>query len=428
MDTIQVAGREYHRHPASAIYSELGVDQGSLQSSIAHHGQLEPIVIMRNEEGLQLVIDGWQRLTAIQALEADGEWHASEPMFALIDADVEPYRYAAAKNVARRQMTRAQRARVAWRHLKETDLGLTDTDAAKMMNVTKSEMKGWRDIERVAAGLEEEHGAQLIENVESGAWPYASASRICKAAMDKKLDFDIEIHETEGSGLGALAVLEATVDRLEKEARVLRQRKAIEKKVVAHRKSLNVSVEVYDAVYEAFAEDFIPGLKHFYLDVAANLDPYGVGGDALTAAKAFIDGSKADHKELIAKVRKARKDEADEYKRLQQEDAERAAEAQRKAEERRKAQAERDAEAAETAGDEGSDEETPETDDEPPSGVDTLEAHNAAIMLESSFADTQNTANEFLSEAFELNDSSYDTELLRAARAAVTEWLADVEG
>lgn len=252
MERLTVDGVEFRRHPASGMYRDVGTDPEGLMASINAVGQLEPIVCYA-DEGEMVVVDGWSRLEAIAAL-------GKIPMTATLPKEAEPYHYAAARNVARRQMTRAQRARVAWAYLQDKTLGIKDTEACAMFRVEKHEIRGWAAIDRavVKAG---EQGAVLMGRIESGQWPLSLAVRACKEAVRTQADMDAliraadgkheEMDDPEPASLESSKRLAALLEDIQARVRWHEEKKkkaADEERLRAHAKSLRVSKEVYGAM------------------------------------------------------------------------------------------------------------------------------------------------------------------------------------
>ena len=349
---IELGGRAYTRHPASALYTSLGVDPEALKASIEEQGQLEPIVL----DGSGAVVDGWQRLTACHAL-------GIEPMTATLPEGAEPYRYAAARNVSRRQLTRAQRARVAWRYLAEKGLGMKDAEAARLLRVTKAEMACWRDVERVAAELDAADGAALTARVEEGSWPLATAGKACRLALGKRrismwgrpgdlkptvLKGFADADEAQASE--ALGEIVETIRR-DEEAQARRAAfDADRKKLADHAKRIGASKAVYHEMIGLRAAAISKQMKKAGKDAKVPGDVHYSWGDyydsfealhnhypiVREAAAQLLKGTKADLADEVAAAKTARaerkaaekakeeKEEADAAKRDEQYEAQRA--------------------------------------------------------------------------------------------------------
>lgn len=92
------------RHPLSAIFEDLhGVDMDELKDSIEEVGVLQPIIV----DGEGRIVDGWQRITAVQQLTDEG-LKGIELEFETVD-NVDGYVWS--NNMTRRHMTPNERAK-----------------------------------------------------------------------------------------------------------------------------------------------------------------------------------------------------------------------------------------------------------------------------------------------------------------------------
>src|SRR5262249_2143610 len=115
-------------HPAVELFPTMGADDlKSLAEDIKANGQRQPVVFFLTHAGTQLLLDGRNRLSA---LELAGESTDTEGKI-VKEGEVYPYAYVVSANIHRRHLTIEQRRELIERLLKERP-ELSDRAVAKL--------------------------------------------------------------------------------------------------------------------------------------------------------------------------------------------------------------------------------------------------------------------------------------------------------
>lgn len=105
-------------HPAADVFPMLGpAALAELVNSIEQNGFYShyPIVLVRNEAGQWVIVDGRNRREALRRLRDQGQLPDAMPVFAELGEGVNPIDYIAAVNLQRRDLGPAQKAMIAQR-------------------------------------------------------------------------------------------------------------------------------------------------------------------------------------------------------------------------------------------------------------------------------------------------------------------------
>jgi hypothetical protein len=104
-DSISYQGKDYFRHPLSAVFPAASEDEYNLlKSSISEVGLLEPIKLTGSNE--DQVFDGWHRLKACLDTEVQAR-------FDIVTVDSNLYALTFALNIARRHLSASQKSLIA---------------------------------------------------------------------------------------------------------------------------------------------------------------------------------------------------------------------------------------------------------------------------------------------------------------------------
>ena len=325
--TKAAAKEEFLRHPASAMYSDYGTNPQGLAQSIQEQGQLEPVMLLETEDGLA-VVDGWQRLMACRKVGV-------APITATLPEGTDPWRYAAARNMARRQMTVGQRARVALRLLTETPLGIADVEACRMAGVQKRYLADWVGITDLAAALREPTPvlgapdaeptpptprafeiADLLEQyAEEGVWSLAQVGHVCRnmlaefkksptgmTLLEEIAVFVEAARDDPKDGWRELALHAENIAEDEARDRRVKRLKPLQKKVLDRIDKLGVTVHEVARLRGSDGSFYVyPEIVASMLD--PNLKRYDVAKSDLQHLQYL---AKRDEAELLADVEKVR--------------------------------------------------------------------------------------------------------------------------
>ena len=193
-------GKDLEIDPLATLFPPMAEEEfARLKSSIAVHGQLEPIWTYQGR-----VVDGRHRLRACREL-------GIEPVVLAYDGDGPVLDFVIAKNLNRRHLSGNQRALVAAKlanlsggRPSKTDLiqALTQTDAAALLQVGRTTVQGARQV--LDRGVPE-----LVAAVECDAIKVSAAAAV--ATLD-----DAELAEVVARGPKAIRARASELRRAEK--------------------------------------------------------------------------------------------------------------------------------------------------------------------------------------------------------------------